>query len=105
MCHSLCGPGHNKAECSRAPVPMMDEYPTIFEAIGGELTPGRFAKSLLPIAAGQKDRVRPIAISEIGDNVPLRMMARDDRLKCWADEEREYFFDSQTDRLEQHDIA
>lgn len=84
---------------------MMDVYPTIVEAIGGELTPGRFAKSLLPIATGQSERLRPIAISEIGNKAPLRMMARDDRFKYWADEDREYLFDLETDPLEQHDLA
>jgi arylsulfatase len=91
-------PGHIKTGRSKAPVQMMDVYPTIVEAIGGELTPGRFAKSLLPIATGQKERIRPIAISEIGDKAPLRMMACDDRFKYWADEEREYLFDLETIR-------
>ncbi|MCB1212328.1 MAG: sulfatase-like hydrolase/transferase, partial [Verrucomicrobiales bacterium] len=90
---------------SRAPVQMMDVYPTIVDAVGGELTPGRFAKSLLPIATGQSERLRPIAISEIGDKVPLRMMARDDRYKYWADEEREYLFDVEADPLEQTDLS
>jgi arylsulfatase A-like enzyme len=98
-------PGHVKTGRSKAPVQMMDVYPTIVEAVGGELTPGRFAKSLLPIATGQSERIRPIAISEIGDKAPLRMMARDDRFKYWADEDREYLFDLETDPLEQHDLA
>lgn len=98
-------PGHVRTGRSKAPVQMMDVYPTVVEAIGGELTPGRFAKSLLPIATGQKDRIRPIAISEIGDKAPLRMMARDERYKYWADEDREYLFDLETDPLEQTDLA
>jgi len=98
-------PGHVKTGRSKAPVQMMDVYPTIVEAVGGELTPGRFAKSLLPIATGQSERIRPIAISEIGDKAPLRMMARDDRFKYWADEDREYLFDLENDPLEQHDLT
>lgn len=98
-------PGHIKTGRSKAPVQMMDVYPTLVEAIGGELTPGRFAKSLLPIATGQKDRVRPIAISEIGDKAPLRIMARDDRFKYWADEDREYLFDLENDAFEQTDLS
>jgi len=90
---------------SPAPVQMMDVYPTIVEAIGGTLSPGRFAKSLLPVATGEKDSVRPIAVSEIGDKAPLRMMACDRRFKYWADEQREYLFDLERDPLEQHDIA
>ncbi|HCN29852.1 MAG TPA: hypothetical protein DIT64_14145 [Verrucomicrobiales bacterium] len=98
-------PGQVKPGRSKAPVQMMDIYPTLVEAAGGELTPGRFAKSLLPIARGEKDRVRPIAISEIGDKAPLRIMARDDRFKYWADEEREYLFDLESDPLEMHDLS
>jgi len=74
-------PGNVKTGRSKAPVQMMDVYPTLVEAVGGELTPGRFAKSLLPVAKGETDRVRPVAISEIGDKVPLRMMACDERFK------------------------
>lgn len=98
-------PGQVKTGRSKAPVQMMDIYPTLVEAIGGELTPGRFAKSLLPIAKGEKDRIRPIAISEIGDRAPLRMMARDERFKYWADEDREYLFDLENDPLEQTDLS
>ncbi len=98
-------PGHVKAGRSKAPVQMMDVYPTIVEAVDGELTAGRFAKSLLPIATGAKDRIRPIAISEIGDEAPLRVMARDDRFKYWADERREFLFDLDNDPLEMNDLA
>jgi hypothetical protein len=84
---------------------MMDVCPTVVEAISGDLTPGRFAKSLLPIATGQKDRIRPIAISEIDKKAPLRMMARDERFKYWADEDREYLFDLETDPLKHADLS
>jgi arylsulfatase A-like enzyme len=83
----------------------MDAYPTIVEAIGGELSPGRFAKSLLPIATTAKKSVRAVAIGEIGNTAPLRIMARDERYKYWADEEREYLFDLESDPFEMHDLA
>ncbi len=98
-------PDQIKAGRSKAPVQMMDVYPTIVEAVGGELTANRFAKSLLPIAKGEANHVRPIATSEIGDKPPLRVMARDDRYKYWADEEREYLFDLETDPLEEHELS
>jgi len=98
-------PGHIQSGRSQAPVQMMDVYPTVVDAVGGELTLGRFAKSLLPIATGNAKRVRPIAVSEIGDKVPLRMMARDDRFKYWVDESREYLFDLESDPLELRNLA
>lgn len=98
-------PGRVKAGRTPALAQMMDVYPTIVEAIGGELTPGRFAKSLLPVATGKAASVRNVAISEIGTLPPLRMMARDARYKWWADEDREYLFDLQDDPLEQRNLA
>jgi choline-sulfatase len=84
---------------------MMDVYPTIVEAIGGEVTPGSFAKSLLPVATGQKDSVHPLVVSEIGNTPPLRIMARDARYKYSAEEDRESLFDMENDPLEMHDLA
>lgn len=98
-------PGHVKTGRSKAPVQMFDVYPTIVEAIGGELSPGRFAKSLLPVATGRASTVRAVAISEIGQQSPLDMMARDIRYKWWADGEREYLFDLESDPLEEHNLA
>jgi arylsulfatase A-like enzyme len=98
-------PGHVKAGRTKALAQMMDVYPTIVDAIGGELSPGRFAKSLLPVATGKVASVRDVAISEIGTVPPLRMMARDARYKWWADEDREYLFDLEKDPLELHNLA
>lgn len=98
-------PGKVIAGRSGAPVQMMDVYPTLVEAGGGTVSPRRFAKSLLPIATGEKERIRPLAVSEIGDSAPLKIMARDERYKYWADEEREYLFDLKADPLEQKDLS
>jgi arylsulfatase len=98
-------PGHIKTGRSKAPVQMMDVYPTIVEAVGGELTPGRFAKSLLPIATGQKERIRPIAVSEIGDKAPLRMMACDGASNTGPTRSANTSSISKSDPLEQHDLA
>jgi arylsulfatase A-like enzyme len=98
-------PGHVQTGRTKALAQMMDVYPTIVEAIGGEVTPGRFAKSLLPVATGQRKSVRDLAVSEIGNAAPLRMMARDVRYKYWAEESREFLFDMENDPLEMHDLA
>lgn len=98
-------PGHVKSGRTPALAQMHDVYPTIVEAIGGTITPGRFATSLLPVATGQKESVRDLVISEIGDTPPLKIMARDTRFKYWADDEKEYLFDLQDDPLEQHDLG
>lgn len=98
-------PGKVKTGRSKTPVQMMDLYPTIVEAVGGKLTPNRFAKSLLPIASGLATSVRPIAVSEIGDSAPYRVMARDERYKYWADEKSEFLFDLESDPLELSNLA
>ena len=98
-------PGHVQTGRTKALAQMMDVYPTIVDAIGGELSPGRFAKSLLPVATGQKKTVRDLAVSEIGNTAPLRIMARDARYKYWAEESREFLFDMENDPLEMHDLA
>jgi len=90
-------PGRVQVGRSDAPVQMFDVYPTVVEAIGGELSGGRFAKSLLGVATGKADAVRDLAVSEIGDKPPLRIMARSRRYKYWADEEFEFLFDMKND--------
>lgn len=98
-------PGQIKAGRTKALAQMSDVYPTIVEAIGGEVTPGRFVHSLLPVATGKKEKVRNLAISEIGTVAPLRMMARDARYKWWAEEDAEFLFDLENDPLEQKNLA
>ena len=98
-------PGRVKPGRTKALAQMMDVYPTIVEAIGGELSPSRFAKSLLPVASGHAGAVRSLAVSEIGTKAPLRMMARDARYKWWVEETREFLFDLKADPMEMHNLA
>ena len=55
------------------------EIEVVVEAIGGEMSPGRFARSLLPVAVGKAASLRDLAISEIGTVAPLGLMARGGR--------------------------
>ncbi|MCW0220868.1 MAG: sulfatase-like hydrolase/transferase [Prosthecobacter sp.] len=98
-------PGQIKPGRTQALAQMMDVYPTIVEAIGGELSPGRFAISQLPVAIGSVLNVRSLAVSEIGTVAPLRMMARDAHYKWWAEEDAEFLFDLQEDPLEMENLA
>jgi arylsulfatase A-like enzyme len=98
-------PGRVKTGRTAALAQMMDIYPTIVEAIGGQVTPGHFAKSLLPVAEGKQASIRDLAVSEIGKTAPLGIMAREARFKYWADEKGEHLFDLQNDPLEMRNLA
>ncbi|MEP6670058.1 MAG: sulfatase-like hydrolase/transferase [Chthoniobacter sp.] len=98
-------PGHVQAGRTPALAQLFDVYPTIVEAIGGTVSPGRFARSLLPVATGQATSVRDVAVSEIGLTSPLGIMLRDPRYKWWADHDKEYLFDLDADPLEQNNLA
>ena len=98
-------PAHIRPGRTRALAQMFDIYPTIVDAIGGELTPGRLAQSLLPVAMGKVAAVRDLAISEIGDRPPMRLMARDVRYKWWVENDREFLFDMEQDPWEMNNLA
>jgi arylsulfatase A-like enzyme len=98
-------PGHVKTGHTKAPVQMFDVYPTIVEAIGGTLSQRRQAVSLLPVATGKAATVRKVAISEIGSQPPLSMMATDGRWKWWVDDKGEFLFDLDTDPYEMTNLA
>lgn len=98
-------PGRVKEGRTAALAQMMDVYPTVVEAIGGEMTPGRFARSLLPVAIGKRASVRDLVIGEIGKSAPLDIMARDARFKYWADGGDEFLFDMRNDPLEMRNLA
>ncbi len=98
-------PGKVKIGRSKAPVQMMDIYPTLVEAAAGKLLPGRHAKSLLPVASGQRERLRPAAISEIDNRNGLSLMATDGRFKWWRDGSQECLFDLENDPFEMADLA
>lgn len=98
-------PGQVKAGRTKALAQMMDIYPTIVEAIGGKLSPNRFAVSLLPVATGRAKWVRRVAVSEIGTSAPLRLMLRDARYKWWVEGKQELLFDLENDPFEMRNLA
>jgi len=98
-------PQHVKPGRTKALAQMFDIYPTIVDAIGGELTHGRMAKSLLPVATGSAKAVRQLVISEIGNLPPLCLMARDLRYKWWAEDDQEFLFDMENDPFEMNNLA
>ncbi len=98
-------PGQVKAGHTKTPVQMFDVYPTVVEAIGGTLSPRRQAVSLLPVATGKTTLARKTAISEIGSQSPLNMMATDGRWKWWVDDKGEFLFDLDTDPFEMTNLA
>jgi arylsulfatase A-like enzyme len=98
-------PGQVKTGHTKAPVQMFDVYPTIVEAIGGTLSPRRQAVSLLPVATGKTTSARKVAISEIGSQPPLNMMATDGRWKWWVDDKGEFLFDLDSDPFEMTNLS
>ncbi len=98
-------PSRVKTGRTKALAQLMDVYPTIVEAVGGTLTSGRFAVSLLPVATGQSKSVRRLVVSEIGTAAPLDIMARDTRYKWWVDGKKEFLFDLEADPFEMDNLA
>lgn len=98
-------PKHVSAGRTKALAQMFDVYPTIVQAIGGKVSNGRMATSLLPVATGKVPAVRELAISEIGRSPPLGIMARDLRYKWWTEGEKEFLFDLDRDPFEMHNVA
>jgi arylsulfatase A-like enzyme len=98
-------PGTVRAGRTTALAESMDIYPTIVESIGGKMTPGRFARSLWPVATGKTAGVRDVVLSEIGKSAPLDIMIRDERYKWWAQDDDEYLFDLTADPLEMNNLA
>ncbi|MCX7013968.1 MAG: sulfatase-like hydrolase/transferase [Candidatus Sumerlaeota bacterium] len=98
-------PGTVAAETTiAAPVQLFDIYPTIVEAAGGAMTPGRFAQSLLPLFQGAEE-TRPAVFSEISNKEELRYMVRTRRLKWFVADKEEHLYDMEADPYETKNLA
>ena len=63
---------------------LFNVYPTIVEAVGGKLSTGHFARSLLPVAAGKARTVRSAVFSEIASHRAFNYMVRTPRHVWWV---------------------
>jgi len=98
-------PGRVKPGRTKALVQMFDIYPTIVEAAAGQLSPGHFARSFLPVATGTAARTRDAVLAEVGREPPLDFMLRTPRYKWWIAKGADYLFDMETDPFEQNNLA
>lgn len=94
-------PGHITAgRKSDALAQWIDIYPTIVDAIGGEMSPQRFGQSLLPVATGATEAVHDAVFSEIGRGDNLNYMVRTAQYKWFVQNGEEYLFDLDADPYE-----
>lgn len=94
-------PGHIEPRSrSDALVQMFDVYPTLVESIGGEVSEGHFARSLLPIALGKTDSIRDAVFSEIANPPHNNYMVRTKRFVWWIHRGHEALYDMRNDRFQ-----
>ena len=80
---------------------MIDLNPTLVEAGGGTQSPGKFGKSLLPVATGSAERVHDCVFSEIGNGGHRNYMVRGPRYKWHRYRGEEHLYDMRNDPFEQ----
>jgi arylsulfatase A-like enzyme len=83
---------------------LFDVYPTIVEAVGGELSSGHSAVSLLPIATGKTNALRDEVFSEISHRGHFDYMVRTKSFKWFKNKDQEYLFDMVNDPYEMHNL-
>lgn len=98
-------PGHiHGGRKSPALCQLFDVYPTIVEAVGGKLSGGHFARSLLPIALGKADSVRDAAQSEISNRSFLNYMVRMPDYVWWVHRGEESLYDMADDPYQMNNL-
>ena len=83
---------------------LFDVYPTIVEATGGKLSPGHFARSLLPVATGAAEQVRDAAFSEISNRAHFNYMVRTPRYAWWVHSGDEALYDMASDPYQMNNL-
>jgi choline-sulfatase len=86
-------------------VELIDLYPTVVEAAGGEPSPHRFGVSLLPLATGQKAQVHDAVFSEIAHAEHFDYMVRGQPFKWFLQAGVEHLYDLRTDPYETRNLA
>jgi choline-sulfatase len=86
---------------------LFDLFPTFVEAAGEQVLEQRSARSLLPVATGEKKYIRDAVFGEIGRTKPLSFMVREGRYKWFTFrdshyevEQNEYLYDLEEDPFE-----
>ena len=85
-------------------VQLFDVYPTIVDAIGGKLSSGHSARSLLPVALGSRESVRDAVFSEIGKDSPLNYMVRTSHFAWWVHGGKETLYDVEKDPYQMNNL-
>jgi len=83
----------------------LDVFPTVFDAVGVEMSPERFGTSLLPVARGETDSVQDAVFSEIGHGAHQSFMVRTADFKWFSKAGQEHLFDMREDPLELNNLA
>lgn len=76
---------------------LIDLYATIVEAAGGKVSPDRFTRSLLGVAAGTADSARDTVFAEIGHQRYLNYLVRTPQFAWWQHNGRQSLFDMDND--------
>jgi choline-sulfatase len=88
-------------------VELIDLYPTLVQAAGGQVCSGRFGTSLLPLARGETATVHDAVFSEIamGSGTKPCFMVRTAEYKWFTEQDSEHLYDMRQDPYEMGNLA
>jgi choline-sulfatase len=92
---------------NQALVQLIDLYPTLVKAAGGQISQGRFGTSLLPLALGETTTVHDAVFSEIAMDSGTKpcFMVRTTDYKWFTEGNREHLYDVHCDPYEMDNLA